>query len=503
MNNQHKDIFISYCRRDIEKVKRFKQEIEAATQTECWMDLEGIESGNPKFTKIIVRAINSCPIFLFMLSEASQQSENALKELDFAYDKYHEEGKKVVIVYIEPCKMNDEFKFDYQKADTIDWQNPLQKEKLIRDLKAWTNYKEIVPKDAENHVVKKRLQAIRKKIADIRTHIHGIETELIKQEQDLMVLHHKKHTEKVHLMELVNEEAVLLGKPHPIYCHADILEGHTRTIYSAAFSPNGKQIVSASEDKSIRIWDLMTGDCLWVIKDDTDSVLSASFSPDGKRIVSASRNEIRIWDTETKECVKILKGRNHAAFSPDGKLIVAEGYAMTLFILDVETGECINMLEHKSSINNASFSPDGRKIIAVSGDNTIRIWDAQTGECIRAITENELCSASFSPDGKKIVSSSRDKTIRIWDTKTGKIIKALEGHKESVWEAFFSSDGKRIVSTSLDKTVRIWDVKTGECIHQFGNPYTPYKLIKCATLSPNGETILLVLSDNTIHISDL
>jgi len=104
------------------------------------MDLEGIESGNPKFTKIIVRAINSCPIFLFMLSEASQRSENALKELDFAYDKYHEEGKKVVIVYIEPCKMNDEFKFDYLKADTIDWQNPLQREKLIRDLKAWTNY---------------------------------------------------------------------------------------------------------------------------------------------------------------------------------------------------------------------------------------------------------------------------------------------------------------------------------------------------------------------------
>lgn len=140
METKQKDIFISYCRRDIEKVKRIKQEIEAETLAQCWMDLEGIESGNPKFTKIIVRAINSCPIFLFMLSEASQQSENALKELDFAYDKYHEEGKKVVIVYIEPCKMNDEFKFDYQKADTIDWQNPLQREKLIRDLKVWTNY---------------------------------------------------------------------------------------------------------------------------------------------------------------------------------------------------------------------------------------------------------------------------------------------------------------------------------------------------------------------------
>lgn len=142
MNNQQKEIFISYCRRDIEKVKFLKQEIEAATQTECWMDLDGIESGNPKFTKMIIRAINSCPIFLFMLSEASQQSENALKELDFAYKKHREEGKKVAIVYIESCKMNDEFCFDYGKTDTIDWQNPLQKEKLIRDLKKWTNYEE-------------------------------------------------------------------------------------------------------------------------------------------------------------------------------------------------------------------------------------------------------------------------------------------------------------------------------------------------------------------------
>lgn len=153
MCNQQKDIFISYCRRDIEKVKRFKKEIEAETQVQCWMDLEGIESGNPKFTKIIVRAINSCPIFLFMLSGASQQSENALKELDFAYDKCREEGKKVVIVYIEACKMNDEFKFDYQKADTIDWHNPLQKEKLIRDLKIWTNYENKLPKSNQQKLV--------------------------------------------------------------------------------------------------------------------------------------------------------------------------------------------------------------------------------------------------------------------------------------------------------------------------------------------------------------
>lgn len=451
MNNQPKhDIFISYSSKDKAVADAVCHALEENGIT-CWIAPRDVIPGID-YEDQIPQAINCSQAIVLIFSANSNISKHVRSEVRIAFNA----GKPNIPFVIDSTQMSDGLNY---YLGSPHW------------LVAYPDYRE--------------------KTRELVTSI----CRLLGKEHLLK--------EKSLLREMVNEEAVLLGKPHPFYCHADILEGHTRTIYSAAFSPNGKQIVSASEDKSIRIWDLMTGDCLWVIKDDTDSVLSASFSPDGKRIVSASRNEIRIWDTKTKECVKILKGRNHAAFSPDGKLIVAEGYAMTLFILDVETGECINMLEHKSSINNASFSPDGRKIIAVSGDNTIRIWDAQTGECIRAITENELCSASFSPDGKKIVSSSRDKTIRIWDTKTGKIIKALEGHKESVWEAFFSSDGKRIVSTSLDKTVRIWDVKTGECIHQFGNPYTPYKLIKCATLSPNGETILLVLSDNTIHISDL
>lgn len=503
MSNQQKDIFISYCRRDIDKVKCFKKEIEDETLAQCWMDLEGIESGNPKFTKMIIHAINSCPVFLFMLSEASQQSENALKELDFAYDKYHEEGKKVVIVYIEPCKMNDELKFDYKKADTIDWQNTMQREKLILDLKKWTGYEEKVKKDEKNHITKERLQTIRKEIGDIKNHINHIDTELITQEHQLMVLRNIKHQERVLLTKLADEEALLMGKPRPIHCHANILEGHTRTIYSATFSPDGKQIVSASEDKSIRIWDMMTGECLWVIKGHADAVFSASFSPDGKKIISASRNVLRIWNAETKECLKVLKGRDYANFSPDGKVILTRGYATSLFILDAETGERINTIEHKSSLRHASFSPDGKNIIAASMDNTIRIWDTKTGECIRTITENELHSATFSPDGNRILSSSGDNTIRIWDAKTGNIIKAIKGHEDSVFDAFFSPDGKRIVSTSLDKTVRIWDAQTGECITQFGNQLTPYKLIKRATLSPNEEIILLIISDNTIRISDI
>lgn len=496
MKDKQYDIFISYCRKDIEIVKAFKQEIMDKTLASCWMDLYGIESGNPRFTKSIIDAINACPIFLFMLTEASQQSENALKELDFAYKKYREVGKKVVIVYIQPCIMNDELSFDYAKADTIDWQNMLQREKLISDLKEWTGYE-----DKEY----KRLQTIRKEIEDIIAHIDVIDTELVRQEQQLMILQNKRHLARVHLMKLADEEAVLMGKPHPIFCHADILEGHTRSIYDAAFSPDGKQIASASEDKSIRIWDVMTGECLWIIRGHTDAVFTTSFSPDGKKILSASRNDIRIWDAESRECLKIIKGTNYAAFSPDGKHIVAGGFSTSLFILDAETGESVREIttQCSGSIRNASFCPDGKTIIAPSGGNTICIWDAQTGECIRAIPDNEPRSAKFSPDGKKIVSASGDNSIRLWDAETGECLKAIEGHEDIVWETSFSADGKKIVSTSLDKTVRIWDAETGECVQRLGGQHPPYRFIKRAILSPDGKMILLIISDNTIRIRDL
>jgi len=130
-------IFISYSRLDLKKVEPIKEQVEQASGVECWIDLEDIESGKSSFTEAIVDAINACPIFLFMLSENSQKSENAKKELDFAYKKQKESGKHVVIVYIEDCQMNDYFSFEYQKADTIDWQKGEQRDKLFKHLKAW------------------------------------------------------------------------------------------------------------------------------------------------------------------------------------------------------------------------------------------------------------------------------------------------------------------------------------------------------------------------------
>ena len=132
------DIFISYSRKNLDEVKAIKMEIEKSTGAECWMDLEGIESGSTQFTQDIVDGINDCRVFLFMLSEYSQASEFALRELNFVMKKAKTDKlKHVIIVNIDDCKMSDEFEFMYGLTDTIAWLNQPQREKFLRDLKRW------------------------------------------------------------------------------------------------------------------------------------------------------------------------------------------------------------------------------------------------------------------------------------------------------------------------------------------------------------------------------
>lgn len=132
-----KEIFISYSRKDFDKVKAIKDEIDRELGVNCWMDLDGIESGD-QFKNVIISAINSHDTFLFMLSPNSMQSEWALDELDFAKRK----KKRIVLVYVEPCEMTDDFYFTYHKYDSIDWSDALQQNKLMCNFKSWYGKKQ-------------------------------------------------------------------------------------------------------------------------------------------------------------------------------------------------------------------------------------------------------------------------------------------------------------------------------------------------------------------------
>ena len=129
----NRDVFISYSRKNYDAVIEIKRQIDAATGAECWIDLNGIESGSEEFTDDIINGINNCKVFLFMLSEQSQESEWALRELRLAKKK----NKHVVLVNIDGVEMNDRFFFNYSGTDIVYWKEQAQRDKLIGDLCRW------------------------------------------------------------------------------------------------------------------------------------------------------------------------------------------------------------------------------------------------------------------------------------------------------------------------------------------------------------------------------
>ena len=134
-DNHPHDIFISYSRKNKDAVLLIKGEIERTLGLKCWMDLEGIESGSREFTQDIIDAIDTSTTFLFFLSTSSQESEWALKEIDYAKS----ERKHVVLVRFNADPMTKKFRFEFGRTDIIDWRDSLQKGKLLRDLKNWAS----------------------------------------------------------------------------------------------------------------------------------------------------------------------------------------------------------------------------------------------------------------------------------------------------------------------------------------------------------------------------
>jgi WD40 repeat protein/serine/threonine protein kinase/TPR repeat protein len=286
-----------------------------------------------------------------------------------------------------------------------------------------------------------------------------------------------------------------------------VLSGHTERVLAARYAPDGTRIVTASADKTARIWDALTGAQLMVMARHTDRVFDAAYSPDGARIVTASNDRTAIvWDAHTGAPLLSLSGHtgrvSSARYAPDGRHLVTASWDKTARIWDAMTGaRLLTLAGHTHVIYSAQYASDGQHIVTASQDKTARIWDARTGAQLAVLRGHGdyVTCAAYSPDGTRIVTASADKTARTWDAHSGAPLAVLSGHGDVVYSAAFSPDGQRVLTASWDKTARIWDASSGRQLAMLsGHADT----LASAAYSPDGLHIVTASQDKTARTWD-
>ena len=270
--------------------------------------------------------------------------------------------------------------------------------------------------------------------------------------------------------------------------------GHSDSVYSVAWSPDGKYIASGSNDNTVKIWDVASGKEIRTLFGHSSYVKSVAWSPDGKHIASGSYDHTaKIWDAASGKEVRTLDHSSYVksvAWSPDGKYIASGSWDGSVKIWDAASGKEPRVLSgHYNDVTSVAWSPDGKYIVS-SSFLTVKIWDAASGKELRALSGHSasVTSVSWSPDSKHIASGGgySDRTMKIWDAESGKELCVLK-HSDDVRFVAWSPDGKHIASGSGD-SVKIWDAASGKEIRSFSGRDIGSRSI---AWSPNGKDIVV------------
>jgi len=286
------------------------------------------------------------------------------------------------------------------------------------------------------------------------------------------------------------------------------LKGHTNLVRAVVVMPDRSRAISASHDKTLKVWDMETGEELQTLKGHTDSVYAVAVMPDGSRAISASHDKtLKVWDMESGEELQTLKGHTNSVYAvavtPDGCCVISTSADKTVKVWDVETGEELQTLKgHNGSVRAIAVTPDGCNVISASEDETVKVWDIETGEELQTLRGHTqwIWGVAVTPDGSRVISASVDQMLKVWDMKTGEQLQTLKGHKDLVRAVVVMPDGRHAITASHDKTLKIWDIKTGEQIKTLkGHTHWVYAV----ALTPDGSRAISASHDKTLKIWDI
>ncbi|MEX0270623.1 NB-ARC domain-containing protein [Leptolyngbyaceae cyanobacterium UHCC 1019] len=289
------------------------------------------------------------------------------------------------------------------------------------------------------------------------------------------------------------------------------LRGHHNRIWSVAVSPEGHQIASGSEDKTLKLWDSQTGQCLRTLHGYHNTTFPIAIFPNATSpptlLTFSEDHQVRFWDVQTGHCQKTLhlppQDIFHAALSPDAQILASSGLDHTIRLYDLQQETSLHQLQgHTAWIRFVAFHPTQPWIASASGDRTLRLWHTHTGECLQGLEghKNPVQSLAFSPDGRLLASASWDATLRLWDLESRICLRILVGHTSRLGFCAFSPDGMLLVSGGQDQTLRLWQVETGDCLRVWD---AHQGSIAAIAFHPQGHCFASASLDGTVKLWDI
>lgn len=297
------------------------------------------------------------------------------------------------------------------------------------------------------------------------------------------------------------------------------LRGHSGYIGRIAWSRDGKTLASPSEDKTIRLWDVKTGECRCELTKHSERVVGVTFDHTSTILASGGDDEtVTLWNPKSGKDTRTFKAHTGGvvgiSFDPSGAFLATSGADKTVKLWDLVSFQLVrSYVGHSGLVWSVAFDPSGLHLLSASDDTTVRLWSTSSGEVQRLLQghSGEVLSASLDPHGRIVVTTSADHTLKLWDVQTGQLLRTLEGHTNRVKCAAFSADGDLLASKGADHSVRLWRPDSGDCVAILPEPcssmfapslaFHPY-LPLLATVGSDPDTPPHE-ADRVVHIWDL